>query len=414
MFSSNRSFSHSAKPKAGSDQLPELKMAGKTMFSKDELKTLTEKTEPPCVSIFLQTHRSGKEVERDPIRFKNLLRQAQKRLLAAGHRATKVRELLEPAENKFTKDFFWSHPGGGLAVFLSPSGVWNYAVPMDFRELVVVSDQFHVKPLIPLLTDDGRFYILALSQNQLRLFQGTHYSISELRLNRIPHSLAQALQYDDPQRQLQFHTRAPKGKGGQAAAMFHGHGVGVDDRKNRILRYFQLIDASLHNFLRNARAPLLLAGVKYLFPIYREANSYPHLMEEGIEGNVEELSTAELHKRAWKKVRPRFQKAQKEAAAQYLELAGTGRTSNDINQIVEAACQGCITAVFLASSVQMWGRVKPDTQMVYWHEKAKAGDRDLLDFIALQALRTDGKVFVVHPDQVPGGAPLAALLRYPL
>jgi len=58
--------------------------------------------------------------------------------------------------------------------------------------------------------------------------------------------------------------------------------------------------------------------------------------------------------------------------------------------------------------------VKPDTQMVYWHEKAKAGDRDLLDFIALQALLTDGKVFVVHPDQVPGGAPLAALLRYPL
>jgi hypothetical protein len=196
--------------------------------------------------------------------------------------------------------------------------------------------------------------------------------------------------------------------------MFHGHGVGVDDRKNRILRYFQLIDASLHNFLRNARAPLLLAGVKYLFPIYREANSYPHLMKEGIGGNVEELSTAELHKRAWKKVRPLFQKAQKEAAAQYLELAGTGRTSNDINQIVEAARQGCITAVFLASSVQMWGRVKPDTQMVYWHEKAKAGDRDLLDFIALQALLTDGKVFVVHPDQVPGGAPLAALLRYPL
>jgi hypothetical protein len=52
--------------------------------------------------------------------------------------------------------------------------------------------------------------------------------------------------------------------------------------------------------------------------------------------------------------------------------------------------------------------------MVYWHEKAKAGDRDLLDFIALQALLTDGKVFVVHPDQVPGGAPLAALFRYPL
>ncbi len=414
MFSSNRSFSHSAKLKAGSDQLPELRMAGKTMFSKDELKRLIEKAEPPCVSIFLHTHQSGQEVERDPIRFKNLLRQAQKRLLASGHRGTKVRELLEPAEQRFTKDFFWSHPGGGLAVFLSPSGVWHYAVPLDFRELVIVSDQFHIKPLIPLLTDDGRFYILALSQNEVRLFQGTHHSISEFHLKSIPHSLTEALQYDDPQRQLQYHTRAPPAKGGQAAAMFHGHGVGVDDRKDRILRYFQLLDASLHKFLRNERAPLLLACVKYLLPIYKEANSYPNLMEESIGGNVEDLSTAELHKRAWKEVRPYFQKEQEEAAAQYQELAGTRRTSNDIKQIVIAACQGCIAGVFLEAGVEMWGRVDQDTQKVHLHEKAKPGDRDLLDFIALQALLTDGNVFVVHPDQVPGGAPLAALLRYPL
>ena len=285
---------------------------------------------------------------------------------------------------------------------------------MDFRELVVVGEQFHIKPLIPLLTDDGQFYILALSQNQLRLFQGTHYSISEVPLKRIPHNLAEALQWDDPQRQLQFHTRAPKGKGGQAAAMFHGHGIGTDDRKDRILRYFQLVDASLHKFLRNERAPLLLAGVKYLLPIYREANSYSHLMEESIGGNVEDLSTTELHKRAWNVVRPHFQKARRNAAAQYRELAGTRRTSNDIKQIVLAACRGSIATVLVAAGVQIWGRVDPDTQKVHLHEKAKPGDRDLLDFIALQALLTDGDVFVVHPDQVPGGAPLAALLRYPL
>ncbi len=295
---------------AGNDQLLKWGVAAKAMFSREELKRLTEKPEPPCISIFLHTHRSGKEVERDPIRLKNLVRQARERLLASGHRATKVRELLEPAEKMFTKEFFWSHQGDGLAVFLSPSGVWHYGIPLDFRELVVVGEQFHIKPLIPLLTDDGRFYILALSQNQLRLFQGTHYSISELRLQRIPHNLAEALQYDDPQSQLQFHTRAPKGKGGQAAAMFHGHGVGTDDRKDRILRYFQLVDTSLHKFLRNERAPLLLAGVKYLLPIYREANSYPHLMEESIKGNVEDLNTTELHKRAWNVIRPQFQTAQ--------------------------------------------------------------------------------------------------------
>ncbi len=385
---------------------------GKGMFSIDELKKLIKGAAPPCISIFLRTHRSGKEVKVDPIRLKNLLRQAQKRLLASGHRATEVRELLEPAEKRFTEAFFWNHQSDGLAVFLSPKGVWHYGVPMDFRELVVVGDEFHVKPLIPLLTDDGRFYLLALSQNEVRLFQGTHFSMSECRLKSIPHNLAEALKYDDPQSQLQFHTRTPKAKGSQVA-MFHGHGVGTDDRKDRILRYFHLVDASVGKFLRNERAPLLLAGVKYLFPIYREANSYPHLMEEGIRGNVEELSPAELHKRGWNTVRPYFLKAQEEAAAQYREMAGTGLASNDIKQTVKAASYGCIAAVLVAAGVQIWGRVDPDTQTVHLHDKAKPGDRDLLDFVALRALLTDGNVFVVHPDQVPGGASVAALLRYP-
>jgi hypothetical protein len=398
---------------ARNNQLLDVKLTAETMLSKEELKRLTEKPEPPCISIFLQTHRSGKEVERDPIQLKNLLRQARERLLASGHRATKVREVLEPAEKIFTKEFFWSYPSDGLALFLSPRGIRYYPVPIDFRELLVVGDQFHVKPLMPLLTGDGRFYILTLSQNQLRLFQGTHYSISELHLNRVPNSLAEALQYDDPERQLQFHTRAPKGKGGQAA-MFHGHGVGTDDRKDRILRYFQLVDTRLHKFLRNERAPVLLAGVKYLLPIYREANSYPHLMEESIGGNVEDLSARELHQRAWKVVRLRFRKAQEAAAAQYQELAGGLRTSNDIKQLVLAASQGSIATVLLASGVQIWGHIDPDTQKVHLHKKAKPGDRDLLDFIALQALLTDGNVFVVNPDQVPGGASVAAVLRYPL
>jgi len=48
---------------------------------------------------------------------------------------------------------------------------------------VVVSDRFHLKPLLPLLTGDGRFYILALSQNQVRLLQGTRYSVRGLYLS---------------------------------------------------------------------------------------------------------------------------------------------------------------------------------------------------------------------------------------
>ena len=59
----------------------------------------------------------------------------------------------------------------------------------------------------------------------------------------------------------------------------------TDDTKENLLKYFRLIDRGLHDLFEDERAPLVLAGVEYLFPIYREANTYPRLIEEGIPGN---------------------------------------------------------------------------------------------------------------------------------
>jgi hypothetical protein len=90
----------------------------------------------------------------------------------------------------------------------------------------------------------------------------------------------------------------------ERAAMFHGHGVGKDDAKDNILRFFHLLDQGLYALLGKESAPLVLAGVDYLFPIYREANSYPHLMERGIAGNPEGLKGEELHEQGWRIVEP--------------------------------------------------------------------------------------------------------------
>lgn len=99
------------------------------------------------------------------------------------------------------------------------------------------------------------------------------------------------------------------------------------------------MDAGIRILLRGQRAPLVLAGVEYLFPIYREASGYPGLVDEGIAGNPEPLSPATLHRQAWSLLEPRFARAEEEAAARYRQLAGTGRTSMDVALIVPAAHQ---------------------------------------------------------------------------
>lgn len=188
----------------------------------------------------MPTHRAGAETQQDPIRLKNLLGRAEECLLAGGLRTPEARELLKPAQKILWNGLLWQHQSDGLAMFLSPEEFSYYRLPFDFEELVVITDCFHIKSLLPLLSGDGRFYVLALSQNQVRLLQGTRYSISEVDAGSIPVSFAEALRYDDPERRLQFHTstRTPGGKG-ERAAIFHGHGVGTDNAEVNILRYFQ-------------------------------------------------------------------------------------------------------------------------------------------------------------------------------
>jgi len=382
-----------------------------TLLSRNELNRLFEPTANPCVSLYLPTHRSGPEIQQDPIRLKNLLREAEQRLLARGLRLPDAAELLKPAWKLQSDALFWRHQREGLAVFLSPEIEVHYRLPLPFVELAMVGDRFHVKPLLSFFTGDGRFYILALSQNEVRLLEGSRYSVSEVELDAMPSSLQDALGVEAREKQLQFHTRAP-GVTGARAAVFHGHGPGGEESKEKLLRYFRRIDAALVEYLREERCPLVLAGVEYYFSIYRAASGYPHLISAGVAGNPETLVIDDLHARAWKLVEPIFERGRQEAEARYRALAGTGRTLNRLDEAVPATIAGRVDVLFLALGVQVWGKLDEANGGTVRHDAPELGDFDLLDIAAVRTLVQGGTVYALAAEEMPDESPLAAILRY--
>jgi hypothetical protein len=377
------------------------------LLSRAELETLIEEPEGLCVSIFLPTHRAGAQTQQDPIRLKNLLRDAEEQLLLKELRAPEAKELLGPVRELLDDSVFWRYQSEGLAVFLSPGVFRYYRLPLNFEDLVVVADRYHLKPLLPLLTGDGQFYVLALSQNEVRLLRATRHSVSEVELEDVPKSLADTLRYDDQEKQLHFHSGTAGGRGGRAA-IFHGHEP--DAPKDDILRYFRQIDRGVRELLKGSQAPLVLVGVDYLLPIYREASRYPHTIDEGVTGNPERLRPEELHERAWEVVRPRFSEAQQKAAARYRQLAGTGQTSRDVREIVAAAYYGMVETLFAASGAQQWGVFNPDTGQVDLHEGPEGGD--LLEFAAIQTVLHHGTVYVTNPENMPDDTDAVSVFRH--
>jgi Bacterial archaeo-eukaryotic release factor family 7 len=261
----------------------------------------------PCVSVFLPTHHAGREVEQAPIRLKNLLRQATDALKSHGVRAPEIDRLLAPLRGLLDDRLFWQYQSDGLALFSRPGWWRSFRVPLDLPELAVVDDRFHVTPLLPLLAGDGHVFVLALSQNQIRLLEGTRDRVEEVDLPGVPLGVRDALQGQEVQRQLQLYVADRGGPG--AGGIYHGHGHPGEARAERILRYFRKVDRGLREVLAGERAPMVLAAVEHLSPIYRKANTYPQLINEVLAGSPEGLSPHEFHARAWPIVEPLFLRA---------------------------------------------------------------------------------------------------------
>ncbi len=376
-----------------------------------DIKSLIAQQGKWCISLYIPTHRVGREQQQDPIRLKNSLAEAETKLLVNGLRRPQVEELMQPAEELLWRDSFWRHLSDGLAIFLSDDLSVIYRLPVEFEELLVIANSFHIKPLLPLLGRVGKFYILGLSLNNIRLFQGTPDTMSEIALN-FPTSMDEALWMDEPERYLNLHSSSVSTR---QAGIFHGHGIDEDEKKN-ILRFFYTVNEGLNALIEDKTVPMILAGVDYLLPIYREASTYPNMLKDSVTGNPDRENLNELHQRAWNIVKPLFEESQKKAFEKYRQLSGqqSAQATSDLSTAVKAAKFGQVETLFVPLGVQIWGRYDEANNKVILNSRPDAENEDLLDLAAAETILNSGQVFAVPGEQMPGGSNLAAILRYPM
>jgi hypothetical protein len=330
-------------------------------FTPKDLQDLLTPSSSPCISLYLPTHRGWSE--QDPIRWRSLLRDTEEQLTERGMRSAPVREFLQPMREQAGDPGFWRNQSDGLAFFHAPALTRSFRLPMPFDDLAVVGDGFHLKPLLPLLSEDGRYYVLAISRHRVRLLLGTRFSVQDIDLKGMPQS--------------------PE----------------FDDLKTELLFYFRRIDRAIGELLRKEHTPLVLASVETFWPVYRKANTYKHLLEGGLAGNPDHLSAEELHERTWPLILPRFRVTQRKAIVLYAQLAGTGRTSDDLASIVAAAHHGQVECLLAPVDEDRWGTYDAATGAIRINHPAHPGDVELTNLAAMHVLLHGGKVHLIDPEK---------------
>lgn len=373
-------------------------------FRAEEIQRLLAPSSPPCVSVYLPTSRRFPEKRQDPTRYRDLLNQVEA-LLAQnpGGAPAGMMETLRALEGSP----HWEHSLDGLAVFLSRDVAAAYRLPLAVPERAVVADSFHVKPLIRFLHSNSRYFVLSVSQNAVSLHEGSPFGAGAVDLATLPQSLREAIVIPERDRAVTAHGA------GQGGVAFHGRGPGKEETKESLLKYFRAIDKGLREFLRDERAPLLLASVKYYQPIYREANTYPHLLPEMLEGNYEHVNGDKIHAEAWPIVGAGFERQTAEWVERYRALAGSGLASDDMNDVAMATLTGRVRAVLAAEGETVWGKLDRRTGAITYHDRQLgAEDDDLVDDLCEECLKRGAEVYVVPRAVMPTASPIAAVYRF--
>ncbi|HVG09927.1 MAG TPA: hypothetical protein VNM67_19655 [Thermoanaerobaculia bacterium] len=400
-----------------------------SLLPRKDIEPLLRTAGGPCVSIFLPTFRAGGERQQNPIRLKNVVRDIAERLEEDwGMRSPDADKLLDPVKQLIDDNSFWLHQSDGLALFLSPDTFESFRLPVQLNELAVVEKRFHLKPLLPLLSGDGdgHFYILSLSRKNIRLLSGSRFRVEEIDLDSqgVPTSFTEALG-DLERRPTQMHagtsSKTPHrfSMGKQGSPTFAGHGTAEDDIGAELRNYLERFDDALGKTDIDRKAPVVLAGVESLLPIYRDvATTFQNICEDALRGNMEGEKAEDLHAAAWEIVEPHFLQERRKAAERFGDLTGSGRSSTELNDVLPAAHDGRVESLFVARGIRVWGSYdggenrKIKLQSGEGQDGPRNGNEDLLDLAAVQTYLNGGKVFVVEQQEVPEGKPLAAVFRY--
>jgi Bacterial archaeo-eukaryotic release factor family 3 len=367
---------------------------------------------PPCISLYQPTHRHHPDNQQDPIRFRNLVAEAEASLRQK-YANRELRPLLEPFRALEGDHEFWNHALDGLAVFGSPDAFRVYLLQRPVPELAVVADSLHVKPLVRIVQSADRYQVLCLGRDSVKLYEGNRDALDPIDLaDGIPRTNAEALGEDPdnkPERTVAAHGGSARGD----ATARHGHGSEKDVANSDAERFFRAVDRGvLEHHSRPSGLPLILVTVTENSEIFRRVSHNPSLMTDGVNFDPWSLSADRLREEVWQVVQPHYLRRLAALVDDFREAHSRWQASGDLSDIGQAAVAGQVGTLLVEADRLVPGTLDLSTGRISFEDLSRPEVDDLLDDLVELVLRKGGEVIVVPADRMPTRTGAAAINRY--
>lgn len=377
--------------------------------SNELIKELLAVKETPCISLYMPTHRTHPENQKDPISYKNLLKKLEDSLLTTNSK-DEVKELLSSFTELIDDKEFWNHTSLGLAIF-SAGDLFNIVILNEpINELAVVADSFHTKPLRLNIQSLYRYQVLGLTLHSAKLYEGTRHSLQLVNLaEQFPDDSKQASGSELSEDYLT--AAASGGVRGESNAMVHGHGGSSSEIDKDDERYFRLVADAVHErYSKQQKLPLVLAALSEHHNLFQKINKNPNLIKEGIQINPNSVEPDKLAEMAWELLQPEFLNRIETFKENFSFASSKGTGSDILNDVRTAAKEGRVGTLLLEADKIITDESGGRDQVANLLDDSKKDD--ILDDIGETVHNMGGEVIVIPAELMPSTTGVAAIFRY--
>lgn len=349
----------------------------------------------PSISVYIPLHPAMPERKIDAVVVRKVVEAVRAKVQDAA--------LVSRVESALLSVVATSH-ARSIALFVQARLEKLFQLPLQVPELVVVDDDFYIKPLLQAQAVSKPYWVLELNPAMTRLYHAICDSLHEIHDPKTtpmgaPHQgFPIAYVYED--------------KTFERAKLAHDKVASYDDAHKRT--FLKRVDDLLADHMMREPLPLVLIGDVENRALFTKITQHGRHIIAQVDGDYEKNQHRALEQKVWDAVGKARRADEAKITAQIDEAVGREHAAVGLHHVWRVAHEGRIHRLFVEEGYSVPGGIVPETGTYVLYDPVTHTDHadDLINNIIEQVLRKGGSVEIVSHEALKKFEHIAAILRY--
>jgi hypothetical protein len=289
---------------------------------KSKLKAIKDIISESCVTIILNTHRTKPDNLKDTIVLKNLIKDAENRLLA--DESKRDAKALVDRLNELAATIDHNYNLESLILFVNEDIADFVRLPIQVEERVVIDHTFATRDLVRAIHLETNYYVLVLSQQKVRLIEAFNDKV------------VAEIKGDFPMENTQFYsTNKPELSN-------------ASRQTNLVAEFFNQVDKAVNKVRKDNPLPVLICTEEGNYHEYLKiADQKQSIFDTYLNKNRVEEKAHAIVTEAWGVVKDYTVESNNARKADLQKAVGQNKFLSDTNEIWQAIKQGKVQTLFI-------------------------------------------------------------------